>query len=251
MAERKQVLILGGTGDALALAGALSGHPRVATTTSLAGRTSAPAPPAGALRFGGFGGVSGLTAFLRDAAIDLVIDATHPFAAQMSGHAVAACEAAERPLLRLSRPPWQPQPGDNWIPVADLAAAAVVVAERGQRVFLTTGARDLAAFAELESVWFLVRLIEPPAEPLPLGQHRLILARGPFSEADEAALLREQSIDLLVSKNSGGPATAGKLAAARRLRIPVAMVERPVLPPCEEVCDLDAALAWVEARMSA
>jgi precorrin-6A/cobalt-precorrin-6A reductase len=248
MAERRRVLLLGGTGEAAALATCLSGDARVDVTTSLAGRTRAPAALAGQVRTGGFGGADGLAAYLSIEKIDLLIDATHPYAARMPHAAAGACERAGVPRLRLWRPAWMPQKGDRWIAVADLAAAAMILPGLAQRVFLTTGQRDLTAFATLTDTWFLIRLIEPP-DSLPLAQHRLILARGPFRPEDELSLMRKHRIEAVVSKNSGGTATYGKIAAARALRLPVLMLDRPAPPDGELADTIEACLAWLDTRL--
>ncbi len=166
----------------------------------------------------------------------------------MAGNAAAACSAARVPQLKLSRPAWQPLEGDTWIEAADAAEAAAALPDLGQRIFLTTGRQDLKAFENLQDIWFLVRLIERPEQPLPLTQHELILGRGPFGETDEAALLRAQRIDALVTKNSGGELTYAKLAAARSLGLPVVMIGRPEPPEGEIVHDFTAALDWIAAQ---
>jgi len=246
-----RVLLLGGTSEAMELAARLDADPRVAATTSLAGRTAGHRLPRGAVRVGGFGGVEGLTAYLRESAVDALIDATHPFAATISRNAAAACAEAGVPRVLVLRPPWRPEPGDRWIPAADAAAAADLVPRHGRRAFLTVGRQELGAFAGIDGVWFLVRMIEPPGAPLPLRRHEVVLARGPFSPADEAALIARNGIDLIVSKNSGGGATYPKIAAARAVGIPVVMVARPEPPPGETVADADAALAWLARRLEA
>lgn len=238
------MLVLGGTGEAAALAAALAERAGVEAITSLAGRTRDPAEVRGALRVGGFGGVDGLTAYLRDQSIDLLVDATHPFAALISRNAASACAALGVRRLTLSRPPWAAVPGDRWIPANTIMAAAGLVPRHGKRVFLTVGRQELAAFAGL-SCWFLVRMIDPPEQAPPLEDCEVILGRGPFDETREAALLRQHGIDLLVSKNSGGPATYGKIAAARALGLPVVMIERPEPPGGETVETAEAALAWI------
>ncbi len=235
MGESRRVLILGGTGEAVALAERLAHDPRFAVTTSLAGVTQSPRRPEGSLRIGGFGGPEGLAAYLRDQAIDAVIDVTHPFAARISAHAVEACAATGTALLRLRRPPWTPEPGDRWIEVRDVTAAAERLPERGARAFLSVGRQELAAFASCRDTWFLVRLIEPPEGGLPLANATLLQARGPFRTADEVALLTAHAIAVVVTKNSGGAATYGKIAAARHLGLPVLMIARPALAPAEEV----------------
>jgi precorrin-6A/cobalt-precorrin-6A reductase len=239
-----RLLILGGTAEAVALAVACTARPGLEVISSLAGRTRPPTLPPGEVRSGGFGGAEGLARFLIERGIGCVIDATHPFAAQMSAHAKAACDEASVPRLRLLRPPWQPEPGDRWIEVADLAEAARRLPELGRRAFLTVGQRDLGAFAGLD-LWFLVRTIEP-AGPLPLRRAQWLAGRGPFAVEGELALLRAHGIDVLVTKASGGEATYAKLVAARRLGLPVLMVRRPPPPPGPVVDSVAAALASFE-----
>jgi precorrin-6A/cobalt-precorrin-6A reductase len=241
--SRRRLLILGGTGEAAELAEVAVGLGPFEVITSLAGRTRAPRRMAGEVRVGGFGGVAGLGAFLEQHAIECVVDATHPFAVQMGRHAEAACRALQIPRLRLLRPPWRPTPGDRWIMVPDLAAAAARLPGLGRRVLLTVGHRELMAFAGLDALWFLVRTIEPPAA-LP-RQALWLSARGPFRLEDELVLLRTHRIDALVTKASGGDATYAKLAAARALGLPVLMVERPPPPPGPLVETVTDALAWL------
>lgn len=248
MAEAQHLLILGGTREALDLARRATADSRLQVTTSLAGRTRAPAAVPGELRVGGFGGAKGLARYLHEAAVDLLIDATHPFAATMARNAAEACDSARVPRLKLLRPPWHALEGDRWIEVPDNAAAAAALPSLAKRVFLTTGHRDLAAFAVLRDTWFLVRLIEPPAELLPLVAHRLILARGPFAEGDEVALLGEHRIGAVVAKNSGGSLTYAKIAAARQLALPVVMVQRPETPAGDFAENVETAFNWLTAR---
>ncbi len=245
------VLILGGTGEALALARLLAERrPDLSVTTSLAGVTGDPVLPPGGLRRGGFGGAGGLAAWLAEARVDLLVDATHPFAATMAGHAAAAALSARVPRLKLLRAMWPRQAGDRWIPVRDAAAAASALAGLGaRRVFLTLGTRELTAFAGLTDTAFTVRMIEPPAEPLPLADCALLLARGPYDAEAEMALMREHGFDALVTKASGGTATAGKINAARALSLPVVMIARPPLPPGETAGDAETAFAWIDARL--
>ncbi len=245
----KRVLILGGTAEAAALARALAEEPRVAVTTSLAGRTRAPAELPGAVRRGGFGGAAALADYLEARAVDLLVDATHPFAARMSRNAAQACAAAGVPRLVLTRPPWTAREGDRWIPVPDAEAAAAALPGLGRRAFLTIGRQELAAFAALDAVWFLVRLVEPSQGPFALDDYHLVLGRGPFSLERETALLREHAVEVLVSKNSGGPGTYAKIEAARALGLPVVMVERPAVPDGETVESVAAARAWIEDRL--
>ncbi len=223
------VLILGGTTEARRLAAALAARPGTRVTTSLAGRVTRPGALAGEVRVGGFGGPDGLAAWLRGERVDAVVDATHPFAATITANAATAAAAARVPLLVLRRPGWRPGPGDRWHPVPSLEAAAALLPGLGHRVFLTTGRLGLAAFAGLAELSFVVRSVEPPGPPLP-PHTDVLLARGPFTVADETALLREHRVDVLVTKDSGGAATSAKLTAARGLGLPVVVVRRPSLP---------------------
>ncbi|WP_262403715.1 cobalt-precorrin-6A reductase [Actinomadura sp. CNU-125] len=188
-------------------------------------------------------GADGLAAWLRDERVDAVVDATHPFAARMSGNAVRACEAAGVPLLVLRRPGWSPGAGDDWRRVPSLAAAAADLP--GERVFLTTGRTGLAAFTGDDRRRFVVRSVDPPGPPMP-PRTTIVLARGPFTVADETALMREHRIDVLVTKDSGGAMTAAKLTAARDLGVPVVLVDRPPVPAGVPVAaTVEDAAAWL------
>ena len=246
----ERLLLLGGTREAVELGQALEGDPRVEAITSLAGLTRQPAPVAGALRRGGFGGAAGLEAWLRAEGIGLVVDATHPYAEAISAHAAAACEAAAVPRLALHRAPWVPEPGEHWIEVADAESAARALPALGERVLLTIGSRGLEPFLRIPKLRLVVRTIETPDIALDPARVELLRARGPFDFDGERRLLASRSIDVLVSKNSGGPAAHAKLAAARALGLPVVMIARPPPPPGERVESVAAALAWVEARLA-
>jgi precorrin-6A/cobalt-precorrin-6A reductase len=242
--DQPRVLILGGTTEARALAGSLPG---LTVITSLAGRTSSPLLPAGEVRVGGFGGVDGLTDYLRAESIDVLVDATHPFAARISDNAGAAAATTGIPLIVVRRPGWTERPGDAWHRVPDLTEAAARLPQLGHRVFLTTGRQGIAAFAEVDA-WFLARSVEPPQPPLP---HRLetVLDRGPFTLDGERRLLAEHRIDVLVTKDSGGP--DAKLTAARERGIPVIMVDRPPAPAtAQTVASVAEAAAWVTSHRS-
>lgn len=234
-----KILILGGTGEARALAARLvdMGHD---VTTALAGRTQTPLTPAGRLRVGPFGGVAGLADFVKETGFDRLIDATHPYAARISANAVAAARETGVPLIRFVRPPW-PEPVEApWMHAQDIATAAAAL-PIGATALLTTGHDGLEAFFARRDVTLHVRLIERPALALPPNAS-LILARPPFTLAAEMALFGEHRITHLVTKNAGGAATAAKLEAARRLGMTVLMVARPALPPAMEVATLDAAI---------
>jgi precorrin-6A/cobalt-precorrin-6A reductase len=243
----ERLLILGGTAEAAALArGAVARFgDRLRVTTSLAGRTQRPGPIPGEIRLGGFGGASGLAAYLTECRIDRLIDATHPFAVLISAAARLACENAAVPRLMVVRPPWRRHPMDRWIEVDDMAAAAATVGRVGRRAWLTVGARETGCFSAVSGVHFLVRVIDPPGGRLRLRSHELILARGPFSLAEERRQLVRHAIDVLVCKASGGAATEAKIIAARELGVPVLMVRRPRSEPGEAVDTVDAALEWL------
>ena len=233
------VLILGGTAEARALARAhvAAGVPVV---SSLAGRVRDPALPVGEVRIGGFGGASGLAAWVRAHQITAVVDATHPFASTMTAHAVDACAAVGVPLVVLRRPGWPPEPG--WVWADSVPHAAALLPSLGKRAFLTTGRTSLAAFADLD-LEFLVRCVDPPSGALP-RRIRVLLSRGPFTVDGERALLREHAVDVLVTKDSGGSLTSAKLAAARAEGVQVLVVRRPPLPAgVDAVTTVEAALA--------
>lgn len=242
-----RILILGGTQEGYHLAEELAGLGGVDFISSLAGRTREPRLPKGQVRTGGFGGADGLADYLRAEHISHLINATHPFAAQISANAVAATEAAGVPLLRLLRPAWTARRDDRWVAARDAAEAAGQCRRQGGRIFLTLGSGELDAFAEIRNAHFLVRMVDAP-EGLPLSDYRVIAARGPFSLQDELRLLAEHHIGLVVAKNSGGEATYAKIEAARRTGLPIVMIERPAIaldPRSPAVASVDEVIAWV------
>jgi precorrin-6A/cobalt-precorrin-6A reductase len=237
------VLILGGTAEARGLADVLD-RAGITVISSLAGRVTRPRLPVGGLRIGGFGGPAGLARWLEDNEIGAVLDATHPFAERISASAAQAAARCGVPLLRLERPGWTSGPGDRWIWVDDLAAAAAVIGDlRASRVFLTSGRQGLAAFAADQRSWFLIRCVERPEVALP-PRHQLVLDRGPYTLAGELSLIDLHAIDLIVTKNSGGSLTAAKLAAARDRGLPVVIVRRPPRAGVASVATVPEASAW-------
>jgi precorrin-6A/cobalt-precorrin-6A reductase len=239
-----RVLILGGTTEANQLVALLANDARFDAVLSYAGRTERPTPPPIPWRVGGFGGVDGLTKYLRDENIARVVDATHPFAAQMSAHAIAACAIANVPLLALERLPWQRMAGDRWIEVDDFTAAAQALGISPRRVFLGIGRMQLAPFVRHPQHFYLVRLVDPPRAPLPL-QAELIVARGPFDLAGDRMMLAHHRIDIVVARDAGGDGAFAKIEAARELGLAVVMVRRPLIPEREKVETVGEVLRWL------
>jgi precorrin-6A/cobalt-precorrin-6A reductase len=190
--------------------------------------------------------VPGLVAYLQDNAITHVVDATHPFAAQMSGNAVQACAQTGVPLIALTRPAWQPGPGDTWQRVPDMAAAVAALSGRPRNVMLAIGRMHLADFAPQPQHHYLLRLVDEPGETPPLPHHTIVVDRGPFSAQADEQLMRAHAIDLVVSKNAGGTGSVSKLDAARVLGLPVLMIDRPSLPPRQETHEIATVLDWLK-----
>ncbi|MFL5259451.1 MAG: cobalt-precorrin-6A reductase [Hyphomicrobiales bacterium] len=243
----RRILILGGTREARELAERLVMEGAF-PTTSLAGATKAPARPQGDLRIGGFGGVRGLTDYLASGGFEALVDAAHPFAAQISAHAAEAASLTGVPIIRLERPPWEPQPRDKWHMFADHLSAANAVLT-GDRLFLTVGRKELAPFFEREDVTGIVRTIEA-LDPVPRGW-ALVRSRPPFEVAAECALMKGHGVDVLVTKNSGGNDTRAKLDAARELGVRVIMINRPRKPNVETASTAEAILARLSALLCA
>lgn len=244
----KRLLILGGTGDAVKLASLAMSIPGLEVITSLAGRTISPKALLGEVRVGGFGGESGLVEYLQVENIDLLIDATHPFAARISWNAAGAVARVGIPRLMLIRPAWERLPQDNWIEVESVEVAVMAIPATVERIFLTIGRQQLATFAGLTDKWCLMRSIDPPDPSILLPPGELLLDRGPFSLEQELQLLRDYWIDAIVSKNSGGAATYAKIIAARELGLPVIMVQRPIVPDGDVVGDVSGAIEWLLDR---
>lgn len=243
-----RLLVLGGTTEASALARLLADDTRFDTTLSYAGRTSSPRAQPVRTRSGGFGGADGLAHWITEEKIDAVVDATHPYAAQISANAVAACARTGIELVSIVRPPWQPVAGDRWQAARDTEAAVQALGPAPLRVFLSLGRQDLHVFAAAPQHRYVARLIEPPEQAVLPPDLRLVRSRGPFDLAAEHELLTAEAIEVLVSKNSGGESTYPKLAAARALGLPVIMIARPGKPAGHVVDSPQAALAHLSLR---
>jgi len=241
-----KILILGGTTEARALAGALAEQGRFAVTLSLAGRTANPLPQPVPVRSGGFGGVEGLAGFLRDEKIDVLVDATHPYAAQISANAANAAARANVPLIALRRAPWAKTEGDHWIEVGSIVGAVKALGSVPRRVFLALGRKEIEPFATAPEHVYLVRSVDPVDPPLAVPHAIYLTARGPFTEADDRALLERHRIDVVVAKNSGGAASYGKIAACRALHLPVILLERPALLEVAAVDTVADVMAWLD-----
>jgi precorrin-6A/cobalt-precorrin-6A reductase len=241
-----KTLLLGGTTEAGLMAQALADI-GVSAVYSYAGRTDAPVAQPIPVRVGGFGGVEGLINYLKAERISHVIDATHPFAAQMSGNAVAACGRLNLPLIALERQPWHEQPGDQWTRVADIDAAVAALPDHPARVFLAIGRQYLDAFSG-KPHHYILRLVDPPTRP-PLPDATVLIARGPFGVAGDTALLHSHRVTHIVAKNAGGQGAIAKLTAARALGIPVILIDRPDIPPRRSVDTVDAVFAWLHADL--
>jgi precorrin-6A/cobalt-precorrin-6A reductase len=243
-----RILILGGTTEASHLARRLAGRTDIDPVLSYAGRTQEPKPQPIPTRVGGFGGIDGLAAYLIAESIDLMIDATHPFAVQISENAAAAAKRTRTPLFVFSRAPWAPEPGDRWIEVVDNHAAMAALGRGPKRVLLTIGRLGVDDFRAAPQHHYIIRTIDAPDAGHMPPDHRLVLARGPFSLEDELALMRDEAVDILVTKNSGGRSTYAKIEAARTLGLPVIMVTPPARPDVPVIHDLEACLAAIEAH---
>ena len=232
------------------MAGRLAGCTSLDVTLSLAGRTAMPAAQPVPVRVGGFGGAEGLSNYLVSERIDALIDATHPYANVISANAVEAARRSGVPLIALRRPPWIKVAGDRWTEVGDVDEAVRAIGQTPRRVFVALGRNELAPFRDAPQHYYLIRSVDPVDPPLPLPRVGYVTGRGPFSEADDHALMTEHRIDVVVAKNSGGPATYGKIAAARMLGVDVIMLRWPAAPACAAVATIEEAIAWLDHALT-
>jgi precorrin-6A/cobalt-precorrin-6A reductase len=247
----KHILILGGTSEARELAQFLASRTDLSVTMSLAGRTAAPLEQPVPVRRGGFGGIAGLVRYLNEYQVSALIDTTHPYAATISAHAIAASRETGTPMIAVRRPPWSAIPGDRWTEVASAEEARVKLGIEPRNVFLALGRQEIASFAEAPQHHYLIRSVDPVDPPLGVPHARYLLDRGPFDERKERALLLAHSIDVVVAKNGGGAATYGKIAAARALGLEVLLLRRP--PPLDHpsVASLSEAMVWLNHVLAA
>ncbi len=249
--DQARILILGGTTEANQLAEQLSKNPTFRVTTSRAGVTTNRKQVSGNERLGGFGGIDGLVKYLETNAIDIVIDATHPFATTISDHAWTACQKLETPHLVLQRPAWKKEENDKWVDVPDMQAAQDYLQSQDTSltIFLTTGQKELDGFTSITKHNFVARMIEPPNTKIERSNLKIILQQGPFPVHDEIQLIKEEKVDLIVSKNSGGSATSAKIIAARQHNIPVVMISRPPLPQAMVKGTIEDCLDWLDPKV--
>ncbi|MCK1516256.1 cobalt-precorrin-6A reductase [Bradyrhizobium sp. 190] len=241
-----RALILGGTADANLLAESIA-RAGLDAIYSYGGRTRAPANQPLPTRIGGFGGVSGLAEHIRREGITHVVDATHPFAAEMSRNAVAACVETGTPLMALERAPWARTPGDNWIEVANIASAVAALPESRTRVFLAIGRQHIAPFASRPQHAYTLRFVDAPEDALPFDAD-VIVSRGPFTLNGELEMMRARRIEWIVARNSGGDGARAKIDAARALGLPVIMLSRPALPDRLRVESVAEVMQWLGHR---
>ena len=239
-----RILLLGGTTEASLMARALADS-GLDAVYSFAGRTENPLPQPLVQRIGGFGGITGLVSYLQTEAITHVIDATHPFAVNMSRHAVEACAATRTPLMALQRAPWVAGPADQWTMVPDLDTCLVALPRQPARIFLAIGRQNMPAFAAQPQHFYLLRLVDSPDDALPLPRSEAVVARGPFTLEGDLQLLRTHRIQLIVAKNSGGSGAQSKLDAARALGLPVILIDRPDIPPRASVETVAEVMDWL------
>ena len=244
-----RILILGGTTEARQMAAKLAVRADLDIILSMAGRTENPVEQLVPVRTGGFGGAQGLLDWLVEHQTDVLIDATHPYAARISANAAEASRISGVPILALRRPGWELVDGDRWTLVGEAEEAVATLGEKPRRVFLTLGRQEVRAFENAPQHSYVIRSVDPIEPPLGVPDAAYILARGPFREADERALLEAQKIDVIVAKNSGAAATYGKIAAARELGIEVILFRRPALPDVASASTVAVLLDMIDHQL--
>jgi precorrin-6A/cobalt-precorrin-6A reductase len=250
LGDMARVLILGGTTEARLLGERLARRGGLDVSLSLAGRTLSPVPHAVPVRIGGFGGAGGLADYIVKERVDVLIDATHPYATMISENAIAAAQQTRVPFVALRRAPWIAGAGDRWIEVIDTLAAVQALGEAPRRVFVALGRNELVPFVGAPQHFYLIRSVDPVDPPLPLPHASYVTERGPFSEAHDLALMTAHKIDIVIAKNSGGSAAYGKIAAARTLGIEVIILRRPQVSDGPAVHTLDDAIAWLDHALT-
>ena len=244
MSKGPTLLILGGTTEARDLAEQVA-QAGIPALYSYAGRTAEPEGLPIPTRIGGFGGTDGLATYLEETGITHIVDATHPFAKTISRNAVLASDRTGVPLIALTRPEWEAAEGDVWINAPDMHVAVAALDTEPQRIFLAIGRKEIGLFATKPQHFYLLRLVDAPSTPPPFPNHEVVVAKGPFNEADDLALLQQHQIGLVVAKNSGGDGARAKIDAARRLGLPILMIDRPTLPERREAHSVRDVLDWV------
>ena len=222
-----RILILGGTTEARLFAHAIADRADLDIAISLAGRTRNPVAQPVPVRSGGFGGVTGMRDFLMAKKIDIVVDATHPFAQNISANASKAAMLAGIEFFVIRRPAWKPVEGDKWRDVTTVTDAIRLAGVPRRHIFMAIGRQEIMPIWQAPQHHYLIRSVDPIEPPLELPNITYILARGPFEESSEVELFKRHKIDLVIAKNSGGSASYAKLAAARRLEVPVMLIRRP------------------------
>jgi precorrin-6A/cobalt-precorrin-6A reductase len=245
-----RILILGGTAESRLLASHLAKRTDLDVTLSLAGRTASPAAQPVPVRVGGFGGATGLADYLLHERIDALIDATHPYARIISANAIEAARRTNVPSVALRRPQWMAVAGDRWTEVSDVREAAQALGQVSRHVFVTLGRNEITPFVDAPQHHYLIRSVDPVDPPLALPHVTYVTGRGPFSEADDRALMTEHRIDVVVAKNSGGTATYGKIVAARALGIGVIILRRPPAPDGPIVETVEDAITWLDHALT-
>ncbi|CAI3923918.1 Precorrin-6x reductase (CobK) (PDB:4X7G) [Commensalibacter communis] len=244
---KKKILILGGTTEASALIQSCVDHVNYDLILSLAGVTKNPVlPPQVTARIGGFGGIVKMAEWMQGNNIHAVVDATHPFAQQITSNAYQAAHIVSIPYLRLERPAWQKEPGDIWHEVKTVEDAVLKLGKDPLRVFVTIGRKELLPFKNgVVPHHYWIRSVDRPDECYLPRHAQLIQAKGPFDEADEIAFLKQHQIDCIVSKNSGGQTVYAKISAARKLKIPVLLIQRPIMESMPRVDTWQQAQQWI------